>query len=169
VEIKRWAKIENRNFLKDRRNAHRQNKETGRGRSEKEKSKNLITRGESFKTVWAKQIGSIKYLIDKIAAIMKPLIPEANLYSTPPKNALVTPQKVEATADKNEKHPFMILPEKDDIEESSSKSAKFCMAHLCKSFLEKHSDQTEHIFDAQELLRDFKVKQRRLYDLMNIL
>ena len=48
---------------------------------------------------------------------MKPCIPEANVYSTPPKNTQTTPHKLEATADKSEKHPFMILPERDDMEE----------------------------------------------------
>ena len=43
------------------------------------------------------------------------------------------------------------------------------MAHLCKSFLEKHNTFKVHSFDTQGLLDDFKVKQRRIYDLMNIL
>lgn len=42
------------------------------------------------------------------------------------------------------------------------------MEKLCRSFLNEHKDKIPHNFKIVDIRNDFGVKQRRIYDLMNI-
>ena len=43
------------------------------------------------------------------------------------------------------------------------------MSDLCASFLEKYNEKEKSQFLAKNLMEEFNVKQRRIYDLMNIM
>ena len=61
-------------------------------------------------------------------------------------------------------HPIIIRKE-----ETPSEEGKFTMEQLCRSFLQRFEDKSDCEFEARELVELTGVKQRRIYDLMNIL
>ena len=54
----------------------------------------------------------------------------------------------------------------DDKEDSSE---KFSMSKLCEAFIQRCNMNQENIFESKRLVEEFGVKQRRIYDLMNIM
>lgn len=64
------------------------------------------------------------------------------------------------------------LKEDGDLVESADKddnSDKFSMSKLCDAFIQMWTKRTDFIFESKALVDEFGVKQRRIYDLMNIM
>lgn len=65
-------------------------------------------------------------------------------------------------------------PPKEEVEavdscEKDDSSDKFSMSKLCQAFIERCNVSENHIFESKSLVEEFGVKQRRIYDLMNIM